>query len=78
MRNVEIFKWYMPPPAHKGPRAKPYLTAYHMDADTAKERGAIRPEPSSRMVIQKAETPEEDEQLRRAIDTSNQGGELPH
>lgn len=69
MKEVEYFKWFMPPPASQ-PRAKPYLTRYRMTRDEAKVAGALREEPTSREVRHIAETADEDLQLRRLSDTS--------
>jgi hypothetical protein len=70
MRQVEFFKWWLPPAKPKG---KPYLSSWEMDAEQAAQRGAIRPEPSTRIVRKMAETPEEEVQLRRLSDTSHLG-----
>ena len=64
MRSVEYYRWYMPVEPWRGPRAKPRLTSYHMDAEMAAERGALRPEPNSRQVRQIPETREEIEAAR--------------
>ena len=72
MNQVEFFKWWLPPPLGK-PRAKPYLSRWEMDADEAARRGAIRPEPSTRVVRQMAETPEEAIALRRLSETIRMG-----
>ncbi|MBI5277965.1 MAG: hypothetical protein HY854_16065 [Burkholderiales bacterium] len=59
MKQVEQFRWYMPP-WRKG--AKPHLSSWHMDAETAARMGALRPEPSTREV---REIPETDEEMAR-------------
>ena len=63
MRPVEFYRWYLLPPVHAGPRAKPRLSRWKMTAATAAERGALRPEPMTREVRMLAET---DEEIRRA------------
>ncbi len=77
MKTVEQYRWYLPPKPWAGPRALPYLSSWSMDSDTAKRHGAIRPDLSTRTVIQVPETPEEEAQLRRATDTSVLGGPAP-
>lgn len=77
MKTVEQFRWYLPPKQWAGPKARPYLSSWLMDADTARRYGALRPEPSTRTVIRGPETPEEEAQLRRAGDTSALGGPAP-
>ena len=59
MKEVETFRWYMPAPAWKGPRAKSYLTSYHMTVDEARARGAIEAERSSRQLRRVPETAED-------------------
>jgi hypothetical protein len=70
MKQVEMFKWWLPPAPWAGPRAKPYLSSFLMTADDAAKRGAIRPEPGTRWVHMQAETPEEEAQVRRLTDTA--------
>lgn len=77
MKTVEHFRWYLPPKPWAGPKALPYLSSWAMDAETAKRHGAIRPDPSTRTVLQVPETPEEEAQVRRAGDTSALGGPAP-
>lgn len=77
MKTVEQFRWYLPPKPWAGPKAQPYLSAWAMDAETAKRYGAVRPDPSTRTVVEVPETPEEEAQLRRATDTSALGGPAP-
>ena len=66
MREVEHFKWWLPNP---NPRGRPYLSRWHMTKEDAEKRGAIAPEPHSRMVIMVPETPEERHQRMRETDT---------
>lgn len=47
----EVFRWYLPPKPWAGPRAKPYLSSWHMDAAEAAKLGALRPDPTSRVVL---------------------------
>ena len=70
MKRVETWRWWLPPKPWQGPRAKPYLSAYRMDREAAEKLGALRPEPGSREVVDVAETPEEEAELRRQRDTS--------
>jgi hypothetical protein len=77
MKQIEVSKWYLPPKPWAGPRAQPYLSSWVMSADDAAKHSAIRPEPSTRTLIQVPETPEEEAQLRRAGDTSHLGGPAP-
>ena len=63
MKHVEFFRWYLPPPACAGPRARPRLSRWKMTAAVAAERGALLPEPMTREVRILAETPDE---MRRA------------
>jgi hypothetical protein len=77
MKEVESFRWFLPPKAWDGPKAKPYLSAWTMTAEEAAKRGALRPDPSTRTVLLVPETPEEEAQLRRASDTSALGGPAP-
>lgn len=55
MKSVEHHRYWLPPPAWK-PKGKPYLSRDLMDADQAAKRGALRPEPSTRQVIEVPET----------------------
>jgi hypothetical protein len=71
VKQVEQFRWYMPNP---NPRGKPYLTRHSMTRDEATKAGALHPEPTSRRVIDVAETPEEELQVRMRSDTSKLGG----
>lgn len=42
-----MFRWWLPP----GPgRKAPYLSSWHMTAADAAQRGALRPEPSTRRI----------------------------
>lgn len=70
MREVEYFRWWMPAWRARG---REYLTAYKMDAETARQRGALRPDPASREVRLEPETPEEERRRREASDTSRSG-----
>lgn len=67
MRQVEYHRWYLP---GRTPRSKPYLSSWKMTAEEAAQRGAIRPEPTSREVREIPETPEEEAQHRLRTDTS--------
>jgi hypothetical protein len=73
VKTVEVFRWYLP---NANPRGKPYLSRWHMSAEDAAKQGAIRPEPSSRIV---RELPESEEELRAAqvADASRVGGRSP-
>lgn len=62
VRPVEHFFWYLPPEPWKGPRAKPRLSTFKMDAEQAVKLGAIEPQLSSREVRMLPETPEEQHQ----------------
>jgi hypothetical protein len=57
MKQVELFKWWLPAPAWK-PKGKPYLSSWLMTKEDAEKRGAIRPELSTRMVIDVADKPD--------------------
>jgi hypothetical protein len=70
MKHEELFFWWLPPAPSAGPRAKPYLSRFRMSRAQAAERGALHPEISSRVVIEVAETPEEELELRQRTDTS--------
>lgn len=59
MPEIVLHKYWLPPPAWK-PKGKPYLSEFLMTAEDAAERGALRPEPSSRKVIQAPEPGERD------------------
>jgi hypothetical protein len=67
MKQIEQFKWYLPA---RNPRGKPYISGWHMTAEEAAKRGALRPEPGTRMVIDVGETPDEIELVRLRTDTS--------
>jgi hypothetical protein len=67
MQEVEQFKWWLPP--GQG-RKKPYLSSWHMTAEEAAKRGALRPETTSRMVIRRPETAQEAIEMQRRTDTS--------
>lgn len=56
MRRVEYHRYWLPPRPGSGPRAKPYLSSWPMDAEAAAKLGAIRPEPSTREVRELPET----------------------
>lgn len=71
VKQVEQFKWFLP---GRTPLAKPYLSSWHMTADEAKARGALRPDLSTRTVIDVAETPEEQREIMARTDTSKWGG----
>jgi hypothetical protein len=73
MKQVETFRWYLPNP---NPRGKPYLSRWHMSAQDAAARGALRPEPTSRIV---REVPDTDDERRAAqiADASRIGGHSP-
>jgi hypothetical protein len=73
MKQVEVFRWYLPNP---NPRGKPYLSRWHMTAVDAAKHGAIRPEPTSRKMM---EVPDSDEERRAAqmADASRIGGAAP-
>jgi hypothetical protein len=71
MRRETLARYWLP---NKNPRGKPYLSAWRMSPEDAKARGAIRPEPGTEMVIDVAETPEEEALLRRRTDTSKVSG----
>ncbi len=70
MREVEFFKWWLPPPPG---RKQPYLSSWVMTAQDAAQRGALRPEPSTRVVRQMAESPQEVRQVLELSDTSKHG-----
>ena len=65
MKTVEVFRWYLPPRAGAGPRAKPYLSRWKMTAEEAAARGALRPEPATRELRDVPETAQE--QLRSML-----------
>ncbi|HYE40270.1 MAG TPA: hypothetical protein VEB23_10080 [Ramlibacter sp.] len=48
MKQVEYFRWWLPPAPGSGPRAKRRLSSWKMDATEAARHGAIGPEPSTR------------------------------
>jgi hypothetical protein len=77
MKEVEQFRWYLPPKPWAGPKAREYLSNWAMTAEEAAKHGAIRPDPSTRTVLKIAETPAEEAQLRRMDDTSALGGPAP-
>lgn len=77
MKTVEHYRWLLPAKPWSGPRAQPYLSAWPMSAEDAAKLGAIRPDLSTRTVIQIPETPEEEAELRRRTDTSALGGPAP-
>lgn len=70
MKEVEFHRYWLPPPPG---RKSPYLSSFVMTSEDAAKRGALRPEPSTRIVRQVAETPEEEAQQRKLSDTSKQG-----
>lgn len=67
MKERELFKWWLPPRWGKG---KPYLSSWRMSQEEAQARGAIRPEPSTRLTVPVPQTPEEDAELKAQTDTS--------
>lgn len=73
MKRVEVFRWYLPARTERG---KPYLSSWHMTAEAAAARGALRPEPTSRIV---RELPETAAELRDAqvADASRVNGPSP-
>jgi hypothetical protein len=46
-----VYRWYLPAKPWAGPRAKPYLSSWHMDEAEAAKHGALRPELGSRMEL---------------------------
>jgi hypothetical protein len=72
MKRVEVFRWYLP---NANPRGKPYLSRWHMNAEEAAARGAIRPEPSSRIVRDLPDT--EDEKRAQIPQAGSMGGRSP-
>lgn len=77
VKEVEAFRWHLPPKPWAGPRAKPYLSAWKFTAEDAAKLGALRPDPTTRELRLVAETPDEEAQLRRLSDTSALGGAAP-
>lgn len=77
MKEVIVSKWYLPAKTWDGPKAKPYLSRWLMDEETAKRYGGLWPEPSSSRMRLMAETPEEERELLLAGDTSALGGPAP-
>jgi hypothetical protein len=73
VKRVETFRWYLPARTERG---KPYLSRWHMTAEDAAARGALRPEPTSRIV---RELPDTEDELRAAqiSDASRIGGRSP-
>jgi hypothetical protein len=53
MKRVETFRWYLPA---RSARGKPYLSAWHMSAQEAATRGALRADPASRILRDVPET----------------------
>jgi hypothetical protein len=76
MKQIEVHFWYLPPPPWT-PRAKPHLSRWKMTAEEAQRRGTLGPDPASRELLDVAETPEEEAELRRRTDTSVLGGPAP-
>jgi hypothetical protein len=70
MPEIILYRWYLPPRFGKG---KPYLSTDHMDAETAAKRGAIRPEPTSRMVVRT----EEDQDINGSFSHLGRGAKEP-
>jgi hypothetical protein len=70
MKQVETYRWKLPPKPWNGPRAKPYISSWKMTREDAAKHGAIEPVLESREVLMVAETLEEEAELRRLSDTS--------
>lgn len=57
MRELELFKFWMPPKPWE-PKAKPYLSRWHMSQEDAAKVGALEPDLTTRRVIQIDEKPD--------------------
>lgn len=59
MRRVTLARYYLPPEPWRGPRAKPYASAFAMTAEQAAARGALGMVPGSAREIEEPETEDE-------------------
>jgi hypothetical protein len=57
VKEVELYKWWLPPPAWQ-PKAQPYLSRWLMSEEDARKRGAICPELTTRKVIHVGDKPD--------------------
>ena len=57
MKDVEVYKWWLPPKPWGGPRARPYLSSWKMSREEAAKHGAIEPDLNTREVCVKSESP---------------------
>ena len=59
MRTVEVARYYLPPRPGAGPRAKPYASAWKMNAAEAAALGAVGQVPGTAEIRQVPETEQE-------------------
>lgn len=52
MKEIELYKWWLPPKPWQRPKAQRYLSRNLMSAEDAAKVGAIEPDLSTRKVIQ--------------------------
>jgi len=77
VHNVDYFRWFLPPRPGAGPRAKPYLSGFKMNAAEAAAVGALRPDPSSRELRELPDSPDKQQRTQTFYPSAGHDGVKP-